>query len=114
MARKRGHVHQRKPLHLETDASGVGLGASILQVRDNQNGRYDEVPENEMLQPIAFASKSLSSTEQWYSNIEREALTILHGLQKFHHSCFSHKAHVITDQRPLVVIMGKDVAMLSQ
>ena len=31
----------RKLLYLETDASRVGLGATLLQVRDNLNGRHD-------------------------------------------------------------------------
>ena len=34
---------------------------------------------------LAFASKNLSGTDLWYSNIKREALRILHGLEKFHH-----------------------------
>ena len=67
-----------------------------------------------MLQPIAFASKRLSSMKQRYSNMEREALRILHGLEKFHHCWFACEVHVITDQKPLVAIIGKDVATLSQ
>ena len=67
-----------------------------------------------MLWPIAFASKSLSHTEWMYSNIEREALRILYGLEKFHHYYFADEVHVITYHKQLVVIRGKDVAMLWQ
>ena len=49
-----------------------------------------------------------------YSKIEREALGIIHGLEKFHHYCFTREAHVITDHKPLVSMFKKDVAMLSQ
>ena len=35
-----------KPLYLETDASGIGLGADLLKVRDHMNCRHDEVPDN--------------------------------------------------------------------
>ena len=70
----------RKPLYLETDVSGVGLGATLLQVRDTLSCGYDELSDNAMLWPITFVSKSLSSVEQQCSNIEREALRILHGV----------------------------------
>ena len=54
----------RRPSYLETDASRVGLGAALLQVKDSLNCGYDKVSDNAMLWPIEFASKSLSSTEQ--------------------------------------------------
>ena len=49
-----------KPLYLETDESGVGLGAALLQLHDNMISQKDMVPENTILCPIAFASKSLT------------------------------------------------------
>ena len=63
------------------DASGVGLGTTLLQTRDGMIYPKDSTPDNTILQPIAFASKSLTSAEHRYSNIEREALGILHGLK---------------------------------
>ena len=62
------------------------------------------MPDNTILHPIAFASKCLTGAEHRYSNIEREALGILHGLEKFHHYCFAREVHVITDCKPLVTI----------
>ena len=53
----------RKPLYLETYTSGLGLGAALLQVRNNLTYRYDELPANVMLWPNAFVNKSLSSME---------------------------------------------------
>ena len=47
-----------------------------------------------------------------YSNIEREALGILYGLEKVHHYCFVREVSVKTDHKPLVAIFKKDVAML--
>ena len=52
-----------RPLYLENDASEVSLRANVLQVRDGMNYGHDEVPDNATLCPIAFANKSLSSTE---------------------------------------------------
>ena len=49
-----------------------------------------------------------------YSNIEREALGILHGLEKFHHYYFAKKVSIITNHKLLMIIFKKDVATLSQ
>ena len=103
-----------KPLYLKTDASGIGLGAALLQLRDNTNCPKDIAPDNTILCPIAFASKSLTGAEQRYSNIECEALGILHGLAKFHYYCFGREVLVNTDHKLLVSIFKKDVATLSQ
>ena len=103
-----------KPLYLETDYSGVGLGAALLQMWEGTTCQKDTVPDNTILHPIAFASKSLTGAEHRYSNIEREALGIMHGLEKFHHHCFAMEVHVITDHKPLVAIFKKDMPMLSQ
>ena len=73
-----------KLLYLKTDASGVSLGAALLQLRDNMNCPKDTAPDNTILHLIAFASKSVTGAEQRYSNIKCEALGILHGLAKFH------------------------------
>ena len=69
---------------------------------------------NKILHPIAFASKSLTGAEWRYSNIEQEALGILHGLEKFHHYCFSREVLIITDQKLLVSMFKKDVTILLQ
>ena len=46
------------------DASGVGLGATFLQMRSNTSCPMDEAPDNSTLRPIAFASKSLIAAEK--------------------------------------------------
>ena len=72
-----------KPLHLETDASGVGLGVALLQMFEGAVCQKDIAPDNTTLHPIAFASKSPTAAEHRYSNIGRGALGILLGLKKF-------------------------------
>ena len=103
-----------KLLYLETNASRVGLGAALLQLHDNTMCQKDMAPDNTILCPIAFASKSLTGAEQRYSNIKREALGILHGMEKFHHYCFGREVLIITDHKLLVSIYKQDVATLSQ
>ena len=45
----------------------------------------DEAPNNTALWLIAFTSKRVTNAETWYSNIKREAQSILHSLEVFHH-----------------------------
>ena len=80
-----------KPLILQVDASQRGLGAALLQ----DGG------------PIAFASKSLTETEGRYTNIEREMLGIVFGLERFHQYVYGRHVDVHTDHKPLEAISGK-------
>ena len=74
----------------------------------------DKAPENTMLNPTAFGSRSLCSVKLSYSNIEWVALGILCSLEMFHHYCFSREVSMTTDHKPLVMIFQKDVVILSQ
>ena len=66
-----------------------------MQLNDGINFGCDEVTDNTILHQIVFASKILLNTDQHYSNIECEALGILHGLEKFHHYCFTREVCII-------------------
>ena len=72
-----------KPPYLEMDASGIGLGTALLQTRDDATCPEDIAPDNTILWPIPFASKSLTSVEQIYSNIDKEALVYCVVLTNF-------------------------------
>ena len=50
-------------LYLETDESGIILRAALLQTRSGTSCPRDIAPENNILRPIVFASKSLSSPD---------------------------------------------------
>ena len=67
------HFDQNRETFLIVDASPVGLGAILAQTQDDGT-----------LRPVYFASKSLSKPEQKYSQIEREALAVWWGCQRFH------------------------------
>ena len=103
-----------KPLYLKTDAYGVGLGAALLQTWEGTTSQKEMVPDNTILHPTAFASKSLMDAVGSFSNIVSEALGILDRLEKFHYYCFMREVYMITDHKPLVFIFRKDVAILSQ
>ena len=50
-----------------------------------------------------------------YSNIERDALGILYGLEKFPYYYFAREVSITTDDKPLIAIFKKkDIATLSQ
>ena len=92
------------------DVLRVGLGAGLLQVRNRINFPKNTVPDNTILISIPFMSKSLSRTKTCYSNIERETLGILHGLQEILPLLLYQIGNVITDHEPSIFIFRKDVA----
>ena len=81
----------KKPTVLEVDSSMKGLGAAIIQ------DGY----------PVAFASKSLDSTQSNYPNIDREMLAVVFGITRFHTYLYGRPFKVITDQKPLEMIVQK-------
>ncbi|XP_054274663.1 uncharacterized protein K02A2.6-like [Macrosteles quadrilineatus] len=89
------HFDPSLPLVLATDASPVGVGAVLSH-------RYRDGTDR----PIAFASRSLSKSEQKYSQIDKEALGIYWGLKKFFPFCYGRKFTLITDHKPLVSIFN--------
>ena len=91
-----------KPVILEVDASGHGLGAALLQPANDSR--------NSNLQPVVYASKTLSDTEKRYANIEREMLAIVFAVERFHHYTYGRKIQVITDHKPLVAILKKGIS----
>ena len=60
------------PLILATDASRTGLDAVLSHPLQDNKGR-----------PIAYASRTMTATEQKYSQIDKEALAIVWAVQKF-------------------------------
>ena len=79
------YYDKSKPVVLQVDASGKGLGAVLLQ-------------ENK---PITFASKALTPAESRYANIDRELLAVVYGCEKFHTYLYGRNFVVKSDHRPL-------------
>ena len=64
--------------------------------------------------PVAFASKSLSETEQRYANIEREMLAVVYGCERFHTYLYGKQFVVETDHKPLEMIHLKNLSAAPQ
>ena len=80
---------------LETDASGVGLGAILAQKQ----------PEG-TVRPIAYGSRTLQQHEKKYGATELEALGVVWAVKHFRHYLYGHHCHVFTDHEPLKSLLN--------
>ena len=104
--------NQDLPLYIEVDASKKGIGAVMLQPdKTTKNTNNVQIPNN--LPPVAYASKTLTSCDSNYSNIERELLGVLFSVLHFKHFTYGCKVHIITDHKPLVSLFRKSLTSAS-
>ena len=81
-----------KSVKISVDASSKGLRAILLQ---------DE-------QPVVYASKVLTKSQQNYDQIEKEMLAIVFGCTKFHEYMFGlQNVEIETNHKPLEIILTK-------
>ena len=50
--------NEKKQLYLEIDALGIGIGTSLLQVKDEMQFPMDKVPNNVLLWPLHLQVKA--------------------------------------------------------
>lgn len=82
---------EKKLITLSVHSSKDGMGGVILQ---------DQAP-------VAYASKSLTETQQGYAQIEKKMLAIVFGCQRFHQYLYGKHFIVETDHKPLETIFKK-------
>ena len=81
---------------LVVDAGPAGLGAVLTQ--------YNPI-NHEQTKVVAFASRRLSDVETIYSQVEREALAFIWGMERFHLYVFGKSFVVGTDNKAVELIM---------
>jgi len=78
---------------MPVDASSNGLGACLMQ-----GG-----------QPVQYASRALTETENRYSQIEKEMLSVVFSLTRLDTYTYRRKVTVYNDHKPLAAVLKRPV-----
>ena len=89
------YFNEKHPTFLYCDASPVGISAILLQRSPNGESKV-----------VSYASRSLTETEQRYSQIERECLAVVYACERHRLYLLGRNFTIYTDQKALVKIFS--------
>lgn len=84
----------KAPTKVSADASLYSLEAVLMQETESS------------WRPVAYASHSITDTEQRYAQIEKEALAITWACEKFSDYILGKPITIETDHKPLIPLLG--------
>ncbi|XP_062714983.1 uncharacterized protein LOC134291358 [Aedes albopictus] len=90
------HYDPSLPVVLATDASPYGIGAVLSHQYPDGTKR-----------PLQYASQTLTRTQQKYSQIDKEAYSIIFGVRKFHQCLYGRRFTLVTDNKPISQIFSE-------
>ena len=101
------YFDSKLPIYIKYDASKKGIGVVMLQPESAiENTSKSDIPN---LRPVFYASKTLTVTESYYSNIEREMLGVVFSILHLKHFTFGRHVHIITGHKPLIMLFNKNL-----
>ncbi|XP_046383599.1 uncharacterized protein K02A2.6-like [Ischnura elegans] len=90
------HYNPKYPIVVSADASPYGVGAVLSHLIDGVE------------KPVIFASSTLSSAQQNYSQLDREALALIFAVKRFHKYLYGQHFTLVSDHQPLRHIFAPD------
>ena len=94
------HFDPAKPIVVVADSSAYGIGAVLCHELDG------------IEYPITFVSRTLTSAEKNYSQLEKEALALVYALKQFHYYLWGQlNFTLVTDHKPLLGLFSESKAI---
>ncbi|XP_061156017.1 uncharacterized protein K02A2.6-like [Syngnathus typhle] len=90
------HYSADRELVLACDASPYGVGAVLSHIMENGSER-----------PIGFVSRTLQPAETRYSQLDKEGLAVMFGIERFHKYIYGRNFTIYTDHKPLIYLFNE-------